>query len=108
MATSPALRARPTPLKTRPALKTRFEARVSSEVKRQWEQAAALSGTTLSEFVIRSAQQAASETIREHNVLVLGPKASRELFDLLMSPPPKPNAYVVAAAKRYKRRLIQL
>jgi uncharacterized protein (DUF1778 family) len=105
METSAARRPRPTVFKSNAKVKTRFEARVSPEVKSHWEQAAALSGTTLSEFVIRSAQKAATETIREHNVLVLGPKASRELFDLLVSPP-KPNAAALAAARRYKQRLL--
>jgi uncharacterized protein (DUF1778 family) len=87
--------------------KARFEARVPVHMKRQWERAAALTGATLSDFVIRSAQTEAEKTIEKYEVLVLNEKASRAFFELMMNPPP-PNARLLAAARRHKQRVIEL
>jgi uncharacterized protein (DUF1778 family) len=87
--------------------KARFEARVPAHMKKQWEHAAALTGATLSDFVIRSAQAEAEKTIEKHELLVLNEKASRAFFELMMNPPP-PNARLLAAARRHKQRVIEL
>jgi len=49
----------------------RLEARISPDLKRRLEYAASLRGSTLTEFVVQSAQEAATRTIRENEVLVL-------------------------------------
>jgi len=79
----------------------RLEARVSPELKRRLEYAASLLGSSLTEFVIRSAQEAASFAIREHEMLTLG-EGARTAFAQFLLNPPRPNRNALAAAKRYK------
>ena len=81
----------------------RLEARVTQEQKRMIERAAEIRGTSVTNFVLASAQQAATETIKDFEVLTLRDKA-RELFVAALLNPPAPNATARAAAKRYKDR----
>ena len=46
----------------------RLEARISPEQKQLFERAADLQGRSLTEFVVRSTQEAAQEAIRDHNL----------------------------------------
>jgi uncharacterized protein (DUF1778 family) len=57
----------------------RLEARIPQEQKRILEHAASLRGTTLSEFIIASAQKEAVQTIKDVEMLVLCGEA-REVF----------------------------
>jgi len=82
----------------------RLEARISPAMKQRLEYAASLRGTSLTEFVIQSAHEAATRTIRENEALTLNEEASAAFAELLLNPPP-PNRAALAAAKRYKGRL---
>lgn len=82
----------------------RLEARISPDLKRRLEYAASLRGASLTEFVVQSAQEAATRAIREHEVLTLSERASRAFAELLLNPP-RPNEKALAAAKRYKAML---
>jgi len=82
----------------------RLEARISPAMKRRLEYAAALRGTSLTEFVIQSAYEAASQAIRENEMLALSERARMDFVRLLLNPP-RPNRKALAAAKRYKARL---
>ena len=82
----------------------RLEARISPAMKRRLEYAASLRGTSLTEFIIQSAHEAAARTIRENEVLALTEEASMAFAKLLLNPP-RPNRAAVAAAKRYEARL---
>ena len=75
--------------------------RIPPSVKHRLEYAASLRGTSLTEFVIQSAHEAASRTIRENRVLTLSERARTEFVRLLLNPP-RPNRKAIAAAKRYK------
>ena len=79
----------------------RLEARVTPEQKKLIERAAKLRGTTVTEFVVLSAQQAAAETIRNHETLVLRDEA-RDVFVKAILNPPLPNEALRSAARRYK------
>jgi uncharacterized protein (DUF1778 family) len=81
----------------------RLEARISPQLKRRLEYAASLRGTSLTEFVVQSAQEAAARTIRDNEVLTLSERA-RVAFAGLLLKPPRPNRKALAAAKRYKAR----
>jgi uncharacterized protein (DUF1778 family) len=81
----------------------RLEARISPELKRRLEYAASLRGSSLTDFVIQSAQEAATRTIREHEVLTLSEEASVAFAELLLNPP-APNSAAMNAAKSYKER----
>jgi uncharacterized protein (DUF1778 family) len=82
----------------------RLEARVTPELKRLIERAATLRGTTVTEFVVASAQEAATNTIKDFEVLHLREEA-REVFVNAVLHPPAPNDAARAAAQRYKRQL---
>jgi uncharacterized protein (DUF1778 family) len=84
--------------KTRTA---RLEARISPELKRLLEYAASLRGASLTEFVVQSAQEAASSAIREREILTLA-EGARTAFAQFLLNPPRPNRNAFNAAKRYK------
>jgi uncharacterized protein (DUF1778 family) len=82
----------------------RLEARVTPEQKTLIARAAALSGFSVTEFVVASAQQAASNAIKEFELLTLHDHA-REVFVNAVLHPPSPNKAARAAARRYKKQL---
>ena len=82
----------------------RLEARISPELKRRLEYAASLRGSSLTDFVVQSAQEAAARTIRENETLVLSERARVAFAELLLNPP-APNRKAIAAAKFYEERM---
>jgi len=83
----------------------RLEARVTPEQKKLIARAAALRGFSVTEFVVASAQQAASEAIKDFELLTLHNDA-RDVFVNAILNPPLPNEAARAAAKRYKDRMV--
>jgi uncharacterized protein (DUF1778 family) len=83
--------------------KARLEARLTPEQKKHIEHAARIRGTSISDFVGLSADDAAVRTIREREVLSLNEHA-REVFANALLHRPVPGARLLAGAKRYKRR----
>jgi len=90
-----------TPDTTRDA---RLEARVSAAQKNLLQQAAALSGRTLSEFVVASAQDAARRVLAEHESIRLSREEQLAFVQALLNPP-EPNARLKRAAKAYRQRV---
>ena len=82
----------------------RLEARVTLEQKRLIERAATLRGTTVTDFVVASAQEAATNTIKDFEVLHLRDEA-REVFVNAVLNPSAPNDAARAAAERYKKQM---
>ena len=89
-----------TPDTTRDA---RLEVRVSAAQKSLLQHAAGLSGRTLSEFVVTSAQDAARQVIAEHESIRLSLEEQLAFVQALLQPP-EPNARLKRAAKAYLRR----
>jgi uncharacterized protein (DUF1778 family) len=89
-----------TPDTTRDA---RLEVRVSVAQKRLLQHAAALSGRTLSEFLVTSAQDAARRVIVEHESIRLSREEQQAFVQALLQPP-EPNARLKRAAKAHLRR----
>jgi uncharacterized protein (DUF1778 family) len=83
--------------------KERLEARLTPEQKKHIERAARIKGTSVSDFVVLSAADAALRTIREEEVLTLNERA-RETFARALLNPPAPGRRLTAAAKRFKER----
>ena len=79
----------------------RLEVRVSVGQKSLLQRAAALSGRTLSEFVVASAQDAARLVIAEHESIRL-PREEQLAFVEALLQPPEPNARLKRAAKAYR------
>lgn len=82
----------------------RLEARISPEQKALLQQAAFLSGRTLSEFVVATAQEAASKVIQEHETIRLS-RAEQIAFVAALLDPPKPSARLRKAAAKYRKQV---
>jgi uncharacterized protein (DUF1778 family) len=82
----------------------RLEARVSQRQKSLLQRAATLTGRTLGEFVVASAQEAASKVIQEHESIRLS-QAERTAFVRALLNPPAPSERLQAAAQAHKQRL---
>lgn len=78
----------------------RLEARVSAEKKAILQRAAELSGRTLSEFVVESAQAAAALVIQEHENMRLSQSEQIAFVTALMNPA-APNERLSKAAEKY-------
>ncbi len=82
----------------------RLEARLSADAKAVIQRAADIRGRSLSEFVVSSALEAAEETIREHEVIVLSARDSIALVEALLNPK-GPSEALLAAARRHRELL---
>jgi uncharacterized protein (DUF1778 family) len=82
----------------------RVEARLNPEQKRRIEYAASLKGTSVSDFMVSSADDAAARAIEQHEVWTLSGR-DREAFLKALLHPPAPTARMRAAARRYQRRV---
>ena len=81
----------------------RLEARITPAQKAVLQRAAELEGRSLTEFVVTSAQAAARRVIHEHETLALT-VGEREIFIAALLNPPKPNAALRKAARRYLQK----
>jgi uncharacterized protein (DUF1778 family) len=83
--------------------KTRFDVRLPKEQKEYFEYAASLGGfRTLTEFVIYSGNQQASQIVEKHNSILASKKDQEIFFKALLNPQP-PSARLKQAANRYKK-----
>jgi uncharacterized protein (DUF1778 family) len=81
----------------------RLEARITVEQKDLLSKAAALLGRSLTDFVVMSAYETATRTVREHEGMMLSAR-DRENFVSALLHPPAPGARLRKAARRYKKR----
>ena len=82
----------------------RLEARISLEQKAVLQQAAALSGRSLSEFVVASAQEAAKRLIQEHETIRLS-RSEQVAFVTALLNPPAPSKRLRQAAAAYRKQM---
>ncbi len=82
----------------------RLEARVSAVQKARLQQAAALSGRSLSDFVVASAQEAANRIIQEHDAIRLA-RAEQTAFVKALLAPPAPAPRLRRAAAAYRKQI---
>src|SRR5262249_27955150 len=83
----------------------RVEARLNPEQKRRIEYAASLKGTSISDFMVSSADDAAVRTIQQHEVWTLRGRDREAVVQALLHPP-APSARLKAALRRYRQRVI--
>ena len=88
----------------RPLKEEGLEARVTPEQKQLIARAAALRGSSVTDFIVASAQQAAADTIKDFELLTLHDDA-RDVFANAILRPPAPNAAARKAAQRYKEQM---
>lgn len=82
----------------------RMEARMTADQKALLQRAAALSGRTLSEFVLASAQEAAAKVIQEHETIRLS-RSQQVAFVTALLAPRAPNARLRKAAQKYRQQM---
>ena len=80
----------------------RIDARVPHDVYETLCRAAELIGATLNQFLVQSALKEARTVIERKEIIRLSPRDWNWLLDL-MENPPKPNAKLKAAMKRYQK-----
>lgn len=83
----------------------RFSARLSSEHKSLFEEAARVTGRSVTEFIIEDAVDRARKVLRDakkFDTIVLNAQASRHLVEAL-SAAPKTNKALVASFKEYSK-----
>lgn len=84
--------------------KARLEAKVNFDIYQLLKQAAAISGRTLTDFVVSVAYEEAKKTISEHQVLHLTLRDQALLMESL-SNPPEPNQSMQNALNLYQEYL---
>lgn len=84
------------------AKQDRIGARVPREVYETLCRAAELSGATVNQFLVQAALKEAQAVIEREDVIRLSPRDWNWLLDL-MENPPRPNAKLKAALKRYQK-----
>ncbi len=82
----------------------RLDVRLTTEHKRLIEQAAALSGQSLSDFAVSHLIQEARATVQNATVTHLTARDRDTFLNLLDDTDAKPNAALKRAARRYKQR----
>ena len=83
----------------------RLEARLSRAQKELIQHAADLLGSSLTDFVISSIQEEAKKIIREHEIITLTARESKDFVNSLLNPP-EPNVALKKAAKRYNAFIV--
>lgn len=90
-------------LNTSSSGKARFEARLSVEEKEFFERAAALGGfRSLTEFIVRSAKNRATEIVNKHELVIASKRDSEIFFDAILNPE-SPNDKLMTATKKFKK-----
>ena len=82
----------------------RLNIRLAPEIKRVIEQAAAHMGQSVSDFATSTLVQAAREVIQQQNATRLSERDQQLFAAMLDDVSTKPNAALVAAAKRFKKQ----
>jgi|WetSurMetagenome_2_1015567.scaffolds.fasta_scaffold1156347_1 uncharacterized protein (DUF1778 family) len=80
----------------------RLEARITNAHKELLQEAAAFEGRSVSEFVTRTALEAARRLVRERRALELSDEDTHRFVKALLKPP-KPNAKLRRAVERYRK-----
>ena len=83
------------------AKQDRIGARVPRDVYETLCRAAELTGATVNQFLVQSALKEAQAVIEREETIRLSPRDWHWLLDLIENPP-KPNAKLKAAMKRYQ------
>jgi uncharacterized protein (DUF1778 family) len=78
----------------------RLEARVTIEQKQLLERAASLRGQNLTEFMVSALNDAATQTIRDSELIALTDR-DRQAFAAALLNPPSPGERAIADAKWY-------
>ena len=84
--------------------KPRLVARVSEDIHKTIQKAAAYTGATITQFLVESALDKARSVINEVELVKLTENAASRMMDLLENPP-EPNAYLLQAKANYNEKI---
>ena len=82
---------------------TRLVARVSQDIQELISNAAEISGSTLSQFLVDAATAKALDVISQAQTVKLSMAGASKVFEAIENPP-APNKKLMAAAKRYQEK----
>lgn len=83
----------------------RFDARLTTEQKQLFKQAAELMGyKSLSEFVVQTTQAAALQIIEKHQQILASEKDKSDFFNAMVKPP-LPNKTLRSGLQRYQDKM---
>lgn len=92
---------RSTDSKTLDAARLNF--RLPSEIKKRVENAALVSGITVTDFAISALERSANQVLSQHEVRKLSTR-DRDMFLAMLDDPPEPNEALRKAVKRWNTR----
>jgi uncharacterized protein (DUF1778 family) len=87
-----------------PVRSKRIEFRATPDQKRLLERAAKLSGTSVTDFLVNTVQEAATDVIDKTESFNLREEDRKGFFNALLNPP-KPNEHAKAAVAHYKKQV---
>ena len=77
---------------------SRLEARLTPDALKVVRRAAQIEGRSVSDFVVAAAQEAATRTIEQTQIVRLSVEDQRAFADAILNPPPPARGLVKAAA----------
>ena len=81
----------------------RLNFRLPSEIKERIEDAALVSGVTVTDFAINALADTAEEVLEKHNTRKLSNR-DRDIFLAMLENPPEPNEALKKAVRKFKKR----
>lgn len=85
---------------------SRIEARISPEALAIIRRAAELQGSSISDFVVAAAHEAAQKIVAEAAVIRLSVEGQRQFVEAILNPPP-PNAALKRALKLHSELFVE-
>src|SRR5215203_7254533 len=84
----------------------RLNFRLPPEIKERIENAALISGVTVTDFAITALLQRSEEVLEKHQTRMLSNR-DRDIFLSMLENPPEPNEALKKAVREYKKRVIK-
>lgn len=85
---------------------SRLNFRLPLELKEKIEQAAIVSGVTVTDFAISVLASSANDVLEKHQNRILSNR-DRDIFLAMIENPPEPNEALKKAVQNYKKRAIK-
>lgn len=85
---------------------SRLNFRLPSEIKERVENAALVSGVTVTDFAITVLAERSEEILEKHQTRIISNR-DRKIFLEMLENPPEPNNALKNAVKNYKKRVIK-
>lgn len=91
-------------IENQPTRAARLNFRLPPEIKERIENAALVSGVTVTDFAITALANTAQEVLEKHHTTILSDR-DRDIFLAMLEDDSEPNEALKNAAREYKRRV---